>query len=183
MFPFKCDGFVHDLPSEFNVRCWSWNNPHGAQDISHALTNSCNPAFVQIARELGKEKLYKYIIGFGFGESTGIKLPREAYGDIPKSIDEIRPVELATLSFGHGIATTPIQTISAVSAVVNGGKFYQSRIVKEMMNSRGEVVQKMPIIEKRQVISENTSAKMKNYMQRVIDDEMDMVQIPGYNTL
>lgn len=178
---YYCDGFVHDLPSEFDVRCWSWNNPHGAQDISHALTNSCNPAFVQIARELGKEKLYKYIIGFGFGESTGIKLPGEAYGDIPKSIDEIRPVELATLSFGHGIATTPIQTISAVSAVVNGGKLYQPRIVKETMNSRGEVVQKMPIIEKRQVISENTSAKMRNYMQRVIDDEMDMVQIPGYN--
>lgn len=178
---YYCDGFVHDLPGEFDVRCWSWNNPHGAQDISHALTNSCNPAFVQIARELGKEKLYKYIIGFGFGESTGIKLPGEAYGDIPKSIDEIRPVELATLSFGHGIATTPIQTISAVSAVVNGGKLYQPRIVKETMNSRGEVVQKMPIIEKRQVISENTSAKMRNYMQRVIDDEMDMVQIPGYN--
>jgi len=178
---YYCDGFVHDLPGEFDVRCWSWNNPHGAQDISRALTNSCNPAFVQIARELGKEKLYKYIIGFGFGESTGIKLPGEAYGDIPKSIDEIRPVELATLSFGHGIATTPIQTISAVSAVVNGGKLYQPRIVKETMNSRGEVVQKMPIIEKRQVISENTSAKMRNYMQRVIDDEMDMVQIPGYN--
>lgn len=178
---YYCDGFVHDLPSEFDVRCWSWNNPHGAQDISRALTNSCNPAFVQIARELGKEKLYKYIIGFGFGESTGIKLPGEAYGDIPKSIDEIGPVELATLSFGHGIATTPIQTISAVSAVVNGGKLYQPRIVKETMNSRGEVVQKMPIIEKRQVISENTSAKMRNYMQRVIDDEMDMVQIPGYN--
>lgn len=178
---YYCDGFVHDLPGEFDVRCWSWNNPHGTQDISHALTNSCNPAFVQIARELGKEKLYEYIIGFGFGELTGIELPGETYGEMPKSIDEIRPLELATLSFGHGIATTPIQTISAVSAVVNGGKLYRPRIVKETLNSRGEVVQKIPIVEKRQVISENTSTKMRNYMQRVIDDGIGIVQIPGYN--
>ena len=177
---YYCDGFVHNLPGGYDIRCWSWNDPHGTQDISHALTNSCNPAFVQIAQELGREKFLPYINSFGMGKLTGIHLPGEAAGFAPGKVEDIGPVELATLSFGHGVATTPVQMVTAVSAVVNGGILYEPRVVKETLNSRGEVLEEFPVKAKRQVISAETSEKMRGYMERVVS-EGTSIAIDGYS--
>ncbi len=97
----------------------------GVKHFLEVVENSCNPGFVELGERLGKEKLFKYIKDFGFGQKTGIDLAGEGTGILFK-LNRVGPVELATTAFGQGVSVTPIQQVAAVSAAMNGGYFIQA---------------------------------------------------------
>ncbi|KRG14159.1 stage V sporulation protein D [Virgibacillus soli] len=150
-----------------NLRCWK-SGGHGDQTFLEVVQNSCNPGFVELGQRLGKEKLFDYIRGFGFGEKTGIDLAGEGTGILFK-MDQVGPVELATTSFGQGVSVTPIQQVAAVAAAVNGGTLYQPYIAKELVDPRtGEVVMRKTPVSKRKVISESTSKEVRHALESVV---------------
>ena len=149
------------------LRCWKAGG-HGEQTFLQVLQNSCNPGFVKMGQLLGKETLFDYIDKFGFGEKTGVDLNGEGKGII-FNLDQVGNVELATTAFGQGVSVTPIQQVTAVSAVVNGGTLYEPYIVKSISeketNSILEQTKKKKI---RQVISEKTSRIMRHALESVV---------------
>ncbi|SDK40338.1 stage V sporulation protein D [Natronincola ferrireducens] len=162
------------------IRCWRHYNPHGHQTLIEAVQNSCNPAFVEMGQKMGTETLYSYLDGFGISDTTGIDLPGERKS-IMHNLNNVGPVELATISFGQGISVTPIQLITAVSAIVNDGRLMQPRIVKELVDGEGKVVHRFDEIMVRQVISQKTSEEMRNIMESVVSEGSGKAAyIPGY---
>ncbi|MDR7857184.1 penicillin-binding transpeptidase domain-containing protein [Tissierella sp.] len=177
---FYCNGFIKDIKG-VTLKCSSWYNPHGDQTFLEGMNNSCNIVFVNTGRKLGKENLYKYIKGFGFGENTGIDLNGEQGGIIPQSVDVIKEVGLATMSYGHGIAVTPLQLVNALSAIANGGNLMEPRLVKELIDADGNIVETYEPIVKRKVISETTSKTMLNMLESVVSEGTGSKSyIPGY---
>lgn len=178
---YVCTGYVRDIPGVV-IRCHRYNNPHGEQTLQEAMNNSCNPAYVQIARDLGKDKLYKYLKAFGFGELTNINLPGEEKGLIPENLESIGETRLATMSYGHGIAVTPIQMITAMNAVVNGGEIMEPQLVLNMLDKEDNIIKKTEFNSLRQVISEKTSIKLRDMMEHVVEEGgANAVSIPGYH--
>lgn len=152
------------IVSGVRIGCWR-HGGHGSQTFIQVVENSCNPGFVAVGNKLGKDRLMKYIKDFGFGEVTGIDLPGEAKGIFdPKKVG---PVELATISFGQGISVTPIQLITAVSAVANDGKLIQPHFAKAILDKEGNVVHEFST-PMRQVISYQTSQEMKSILESVV---------------
>ncbi len=149
------------------LKCWK-RGGHGSQTFLEVVENSCNPGFVELGDRLGKEKLFKYIKDFGFGQKTGIDLVGEGTGILFK-LDRVGPVEQATTSFGQGVSVTPIQQVAAVAAAVNGGTLYQPYIAKELIDPRtGEVVMRKTPVAKRKVISEATSKEIRHALESVV---------------
>lgn len=177
---FYCDGFVRDIPGEV-LKCVRWYNPHGAQTLKEGMENSCNVVFVNLGRRLGKEKLYKYIKAFGFGEKTGIELTGEQEGIIPSDIDVIKEINLATMSYGHGIAVTPIQLVNAISAIANGGNLMKPRLVSKLIDNENNTVIENEPEAIRQVISKATSDDMLDMMEGVVSTGSGVsAYVPGY---
>ncbi len=177
---FYCNGFIRDIPGAV-LKCFRWYNPHGTQTLKEGMENSCNIVFVELGRKLGKEKLYKYIKAFGFGEPTGIELTGEQGGIIPYNTDIIKEINLATMSYGHGIAVTPIQLINAVSAIANGGNLMQPRLVSHLIDNEGNIVKTNEPKVKRQVISKSTSETMLDMMESVVSKGTGTnAYVPGY---
>ncbi len=175
-----CDGFVRDIKGVV-LKCASWYDPHGDQDFSEAFANSCNVAFVNMGRQVGKEKMYEYIKAFGFGENTGIDLLGESPGIIPSGPEVIKEVNLATLSYGHGIAVTPIQMVNAFSTIANGGNLMKPRLVKELIDYEGNVVESFAPEVRRKVLSEDTSNKLLKLLEGVVKDGTGRrAYIPGF---
>ncbi|SNX52794.1 stage V sporulation protein D (sporulation-specific penicillin-binding protein) [Thermoanaerobacterium sp. RBIITD] len=146
------------------INCWA---THGSETFVQGVQNSCNVVFATVSQRLGVDKLYKYIHAFGFGERTGIILPGEASGLVMKE-KNVGPVELATNAFGQGIAVTPLQMVRAVSAIANGGKLMEPRIVKSIVDANGNTVKEFKPKVIRQVISEKTSATMREILRSVV---------------
>lgn len=168
-YPLKeyyCPGVYTEIPG-VKITCASKNM--GNKSMEQAIIESCNISLIKIGRELGSEKFLKYIQAFGFGEKTGIDLPAEATGSIPKTAKEITPIRLATMSYGHGIAVTPIQLINSVSAIANGGQLKVPRIVDRVEDNDGNIIKKYEPITKRQVISPETSKTMLDIMYKVVE--------------
>lgn len=175
-----CNGFVRDIKGVV-LKCASWYNPHGDQTFAEAIANSCNVAFVNMGRSLGKEKMYEYIKAFGFGESSGIDLLGEQNGIIPVNTDVIKEVNLATMSYGHGIAVTPIQMVNMFSTVANGGNLMKPRLVKQLIDEEGNVLKTFPTEVKRKVLAEQTSETMLKLLEGVVKDGTGRrAYIPGY---
>lgn len=160
------------------IKCWRSYNPHGDQTFAEAVKNSCNPVFVEIGQRLGKEKLYKYIRAFGFGSPTGINLPGEA-GGIVRGLGGIGPVELANNAFGQGISVTPIQLITAFSAVANDGFLMEPRIAKKVIDNEGKTIHEFQPRTVRQVISGETAATMRQILEFAVAPTASSY-IPGY---
>lgn len=177
---YYCNGFVRDIKGVV-IKCARWYNPHKEQTFREAMNNSCNVAFVDMGRQLGKENLYKYIKAFGFGEKTGIDLLGEQDGIIPSSSENIPEVKLATLSYGHGIAVTPMQLVSAISAIANEGELLKPKIVKQVLDIEGEIIKEFDTEIVRKVISKETSQKVLSIMETVVSDGSGAnAYIPGY---
>ena len=177
---YYCNGFIRDIKGVV-LRCSSWYDPHEDQDFATSFSNSCNVAFVNMARELGKEKLYEYIKAFGFGQTTGIDLLGEQRGLIPSGIESIREVNLATLSYGHGISVTPIQMINAIAAVANNGKLMTPMMTRSLIDSEGKIVKQFNPEMKRQVISENTADMLLGMLEKtVLEGTGKKAYVPGY---
>lgn len=177
---FYCDGFYNEIPG-VTLRCAKWYDPHGDQDLYEAFANSCNIAFINMAKSVGKEKMLEYIQAFGFGELTGIDLPGEQKGIVPKSAEDISDVNLATISYGHSVAVTPIQMINAISTVANGGNLMTPRIVKAITDNDGNLVKDYKPEIRRQVISESTSKTILEMLEQTVTEGTGITSfIPGY---
>lgn len=137
---------------------------HGTQSFVDAISNSCNPAFVQIGQMLGASKFRQYYQGFGFSDKTGIDLPGEAEDSFWKE-GKMGGVDLAVASFGQNFSITPIQMITACAAVSNGGYVVQPYVVSKITDSKGNVIKTVDKKVKRQVISSDTSKKMNEYLE------------------
>lgn len=149
------------------LRCWK-REGHKDETFLQVVENSCNPGFIELGQRVGPDKLMGYIKDFGFGQATGSNIPGEAKG-ILFSEDRFGPVEHATTSFGQGISVTPIQQITAVAAAVNGGKLFTPYVVSRIVDSdTGKVIQENKPELKKQVISEETSAKVRSALESVV---------------
>lgn len=147
------------------IKCWKAGG-HGDQTFMEVLQNSCNPGFVKMGQMLGKEKLFNYLNMFGFGSKTGIDLNGEGKGII-FPLDRVGNVELATTAFGQGISVTPIQQVTAVSAIVNGGNLYQPYIVKNILEKEtGNVIKE----NKKKLVRKTISKKTSNIMRRALEN-------------
>lgn len=161
---FYCNGqyTVDGIP----ISCWA-SNPHWGTSLKEALAKSCNPAFTQLGLKIGVSRFYRYARAFGLFESTHSGLYGES-SSIMHSETEIRKIELATMSFGQRFTITPLQLITAVSAIVNDGVLVKPRIVKQTINTDTGVVTNNDTVEVRQVISKETSEKMCEMLRYVV---------------
>ncbi len=164
---FSCEPGFNVMGQPFSC---AENAVHHGQDMSHALRNSCNRYFIQVGQKLGPQRFFDYFNAFGFTEPTGVDLPSEQRYPSYYGVEGLRPVELATVSFGQGNKITPLQMITAASAVVNGGYLVQPHIVSSITDAHGNLVKKIEPTVKRQVISEEVSAQVVNMMRTVIDN-------------
>ena len=162
---FSCTGGI--VVAGVRIKCWRYYRPHGAESLRQALMNSCNPVFIGLGQKLGVEKYYGYLEKFGLLDKTGINLPGEAKG-IFLAKEKAGPVELATISFGQRFEITPIQLVTAVSSIANGGTKIKPRVVKQIINSQTGEVQNMPVETTGEVISKKTSEKVLSMMESVV---------------
>lgn len=165
------------------IKCWRSYNPHGSESFREVMQNSCNPGFVEVGLRLeNKEKgiFYKYIKAFGIGVKTGIELPGEASGIMINEKD-LKPINIGTISIGQGIAVTPVQLITAVSAVANGGVLMEPQIVREVLDSDNKVVKSFQPKPVRRVISEQTAEIERDLLESVVSQGTGRNgYIPGY---
>lgn len=176
---FTSHGFI-DVPGG-TLRCWRYKDPHGDQTLSEAMQNSCNPVFVEIAFMLGQEKMMNYVEAFGFGEKTGIDLSGEAKGIIPDNSKPLRDIRLGTVSYGQGISVTPLQLLSAFSAIANDGVLMQPRIVKNVIDDEGKINEEFKPQQVRKVISQETSQVLLNMLESVVNEGSGkQAYVPGY---
>lgn len=151
------------------VRIYNWrrNRPFGEQTLTQALENSVNPIFIEIGQNIGKENYYKYLETFGLFEKTKVDLPAEGQSIYRKKEDAV-PVDVATMTFGHGMSNTPLQVITSLSSLVNGGHLMQPHIVKAFTDDEGNTIQDFEPKVIRDVVSERTSNDIKLMMESVV---------------
>ena len=158
---FTCTGSI--LVEGETIHCSNISG-HGTQSFVEVISNSCNPAFIQIGQMLGAGKFRQYYQGFGFSDKTGIDLPGEAEDSFWEE-GKMGGVDLAVASFGQNFSITPIQMITACAAVSNGGYVVQPHVVSKITDSKGNVIKTVDKKIKRQVISDDTSKKMNEYLE------------------
>ncbi|MGO0062069.1 stage V sporulation protein D [Brevibacillus fluminis] len=149
------------------LRCWK-RQGHGQETMLEVVENSCNPGFVTMGQRLQKERLFDYIKKFGFGQKTGIDLLGEENG-LLFNLNKVGPVELGTTSFGQGVSVTPIQQMAAVAAAINGGHLMKPYVAMEWRDSvTNDIIGRTQPQEVRQVITEETSAKVRYALESVV---------------
>jgi len=162
-----------------NVRCWKAGG-HGDQTYMQVAENSCNPGFIEMGQRLGMDAFYKYLRDFGFGQKTGIEMSGEALGILANK-KKATALDLATMSIGQTNNVTPIQLLTAVSAVANGGTLMKPQLVKEIVGSSGRVVTPFKKEEVRRVISEDTSKLEREVLESVVTNGTGRRSfLPGY---
>ena len=176
---FTCNGIVNI--SGTDIHCSIYPGAHGVQSFEEILKNSCNPAFIEIGRRLGKQLFCQYFEAFGLTEKTGIDLPGET-SSIYTALSGMGPVQLASSSYGQNNSLTPIEMVTGYAAVVNGGYLLQPFVVSKIVDQAGNVVLSKEKTVRRQVISEETSAKMRKALQYVVDNNggSNNAYIKGY---
>lgn len=173
---FHCNGYT--TVNGIRLKCWIYPASHGHETFLQAFVNSCNPTFVEVAKKIGAETFYDYLDQFGLFEKTGIDLPNEA-NSISLPFESVGPIELATLSYGHGINVTMLQMTRVISAFVNGGYLMKPQLVKEVIDETGEVILEFaPEIEER-IISQETSDKMKDLFTAAVGSNKHRAYIDG----
>jgi stage V sporulation protein D (sporulation-specific penicillin-binding protein) len=161
------------------IRCWKAGG-HGSQTMLQVAENSCNPGFVEMGQRLGMDNFYKYLSDYGFGKKTGIEMSGEAKGIIANK-KRATALDLATMSIGQTNNVTPIQLITAVSAVANGGKLLKPQLVKEIVSQSGKVVKPFEVQEVRRVIDEDTAKLTREILESVVTNGTGRrAFLPGY---
>lgn len=169
-FSYTCYGKIQ--VADRTIKCHN-HSGHGTQDLEHGLMNSCNPFFITVGQKLGAEKFYQYFEAFGFTEKTGIDLPAETMpvgGVNYHTLDTMGIVELSSSSFGQSFQVTPIQMITAISAIANGGYLMKPYVVAKELDQNGNVVSETKPTVRRQVISKETAAIVSKMMESVVTD-------------
>ena len=166
---FFCSGSYVPYEGVKEIYCHN-HDGHGSQTFAEALCNSCNPAFMQMGNALGYDNYWEYFQSFGFNSQTGIDLPGEGTGLFFQHDGEpegsMWPTDLAIGSFGQGITVTPIEMVTAVSAVANGGYLVKPYLVKQIVDDEGNVVETTEPTVKRQIISKDTADKMADILEK-----------------
>lgn len=176
---FNCTGSIE--VAGVRIKCWRHYRPHGSQSLREALMNSCNPVFIGLGEKIGVKTYYEYLRKFGFLKKTGIDLPGEASSIFLKE-EKVGPVELATIAFGQRFEITPIQMITGVATIANGGTHVKPRIVKAKVNRKtGERIE-IPIEKEENVISKETANNVLSMMNTVVDVGTGKnAQVKGYS--
>ncbi len=174
---FFCSGSIRLDGMAQSVNCHKLSG-HGAQTYQESLTHSCNPAFIEIGLRLGIEKFLYYYDAFGLRENTGIDLPAESYG-VQKTLDDMTNVDVAMSSMGQCETITPLEMITSYCAAINGGYLLQPYVVDKITDEDGNVILKNERTVRRQVVSEETSAIMRESLYNVATDSN--VAIKGYS--
>ena len=164
---FACTGGIE--VAGVRIKCWRYYRPHGAESLRQALMNSCNPVFIGLGQKIGVTKYYSYLKKFGLLNTTGVDLPGEA-GSIFLAENKAGPVELATISFGQRFEITPLQLVTAVSAIANGGDLVQPRVVKQIVDSKTGEKRDIEVKKKENAISKETSEKVLSMMESVVSE-------------
>ena len=144
--------------------CW-YHSGHGTETLVDGICNSCNPYMIWLGQKMGRHTFFNFFEAFGFTQRTGIDLPGEA-DSLYFTEDQLNTSELATSSFGQNFSITPIQMITAIAAVANGGYLVQPHVVDRMLDSDGNIVKTTDTSYKRQVISEDVSKRMTAILQK-----------------
>lgn len=150
-----------------NIHCWK-HGGHGSQSFTEVVENSCNTGFVNVGLRLGRDPFYNYMEAFGFGSPTNIDLSGEASGIMIRRA-QVKPINIATISIGQGIAVTPIQLLTAVSAVANGGQLLRPQIVREVKDKHNQVLRSFQPDVKRQVLDPETAGVVRGILERVVE--------------
>ncbi len=175
---FFCRGFY--IAGDRQIKCWRYPRTHGAETFVQGVQNSCNPVFMEVGERLGPEKFLEYMQKFGFAQKTGVDLAGEATGIIHK-LENIGPVELATMSFGQSFQITPLQLMRAASAIVNGGYLITPHFGKGIADEEGNIIENFQYDRGEQVISRETSETMKMILESVVSEGTgSKAYIPGY---
>ena len=164
---FCCTGGIE--VAGVRIKCWRYYRPHGSESLRQALMNSCNPVFIGLGQKMGVNTYYGYLNKFKLLNRTGIDLPGEA-NSIFLAENKAGPVELATISFGQRFEITPIQLVTAVSAIANGGESIKPRVVKKIINSETKEVTDIPVQKDERVMSKETSEKVLSMMESVVSE-------------
>ncbi len=163
---FYCRGY--SIVNGRKIRCAS-SYGHGSESLTKGMMNSCNPVFMELASRIGAESFYRYFTAFGLTEKTGIDLPGEASG-VMHSLSVLKKESdtLAVSSFGQSFKITPLQMITAIAAVSNGGYLVQPHVVSQILDSDGNIVERFDSTVKRQVIAESTSKKINSMLEQTV---------------
>ena len=176
---FICDG-GEEIGEDY-VRCAVYPDSHGSQSLGEVIQNSCNDGMMAIGRKMGTKLFLEYQKKFNFGTRTGIDLPSEETG-LLFSEDNMYEMELSTSAFGQGFNCSMIQEISAISAAINGGTYYQPHLVKEITDEDGKTVKNINPNVLKQPVSEEVSAKIREYMGlSVTNGTSRSAKVQGYS--
>lgn len=174
---FYCPGYR--VIDGVRIKCWRTIG-HGSQTLTEAFANSCNCCFMDLALRLGVDKFYSYLQKFGLGQKTGVTISGEASGIL---MDKrlVKNVDLARMGFGHAVALTPIQLMSAVASIVNGGNMFTPSLVKSVTNAQGEVEKSFEPTLKGQTVSQSTSQTVNYLLEMAENKQGKYTFVEGYN--
>lgn len=173
---FYCPGFR--VIDGQRIKCWR-SIGHGSQTLTEAFANSCNCCFMDLALRLGVDKFYSYMQKFGLGQKTGVSLRGESAGILmPKKL--VKTVDLARMGFGHAIAVTPIQLLSIVAGITNGGIWKTPTLIKNCIDVDGKITYE-PIYKERRILSEKTSQTVNMLLEKAENKQKDFSFVEGYN--
>ncbi|MBT3319057.1 MAG: PASTA domain-containing protein [Clostridia bacterium] len=176
---FDCNGYV-TVQGQL-IKCWQYPQAHGHINVFEAAQSSCNSAFIDMGIAMGTETFYDYIYEFGYGQPTGITFPSDQGGSVMAE-KYVQQSDLARMAFGQSIAVSPLQLVSSISAVVNGGFLFKPQLVKQLQDSEGVVYKTYEPQVVSQPISEQTSALMREILQSVVTFGSGRdCYIPGYS--
>ena len=184
---FECTGPYLVDGEKRPIKCHKYPSSHGKQSLRNALENSCNPAFIDLGLKIGANLSYKYYEAFGFFDKTGISLSGEPKSGIFYDVNEIKPHELGTMSFGQRFTITPLQMITAASAIANDGVLVQPQIVDKITNVDTGEITTFKTQEVRQVVSKDTADKVASMMESVVTEgtglrvKKDIPNMSGYS--
>lgn len=163
---FSCPGFI--MVEDRRIRCHKVRG-HGGQDFVHCMMNSCNPALISVGLLLGVDTYYDYFTRFGLLTKTGVDLPGEA-GTIMHARENMGLVELATVSFGQSFQITPIQLVTTVSSIINGGRRITPHFGVKVVDAQGELVESFTYPVTENIVSAETSATMREILEMVVKE-------------
>lgn len=174
---FYCPGY-RIIDGE-RIKCWKTIG-HGQQTLVEAFSNSCNCCFMDLALRLGVDKFYEYMQKFGLGSKTGVDIAGEGSG-ILMAKSQVRTVDLARMGFGHAVALTPMQLLSAVASIVNGGTYNVPRVLGEVIASSGERTEVQGKVKEKGIISAQTSAQVNYLLEKAENKTGNYTFVEGYN--
>ena len=173
---FYCPGYR--IIDGQRIKCWKTTG-HGNQTLAEAFSNSCNCCFMDLALRLGVNKFYSYAEKFGLGQKTGITISGESAGILMKK-ENVKTVDLARMGFGHAIAVTPLQLLSIVSGIVNGGIYHTPTIVQKAVDVYGNITY-TPVVTEKRLVSKTTSDTINSFLKLTTNKTGEYVFVEGYN--